>query len=111
MDPNDKDRSLNETDTDKIRKYRGDYNNLIITVPLPLSLSFLQVTYSTSGKFHYLRTIFTSQFRWKIGSILTETTTLRITLNTIIQTVHLLCHVLTLSHPSVHHHTRKPFVY
>ena len=25
--PNDIDRSLDETDTDKIRKYHGDYNN------------------------------------------------------------------------------------
>ncbi len=45
--PHDVDKSLNETDTDKIRKYRVDYNNN------PLStVSFMSVIASTSGRLH-----------------------------------------------------------
>ncbi len=45
--PNDIDRSLNESDTDKIRKYRSVYNN-----NLPNVISFMTVISSTSGRLH-----------------------------------------------------------
>ena len=45
--PNDKDRSLNETDTDKILKYRADYNH-----NPPHTVSFMSTIASTSGKLH-----------------------------------------------------------
>jgi len=44
-DPNDIDRSLNEAATDKIRKYRADYNN-----NPPNSISLMPVIDSTSGR-------------------------------------------------------------
>ena len=45
--PNDIDRSLNETDTDKIRKYRSDCNH-----NPPNNTSFMTVNTSTSGRLH-----------------------------------------------------------
>ena len=45
--PNEVDRSLNEVTTDKIRKYRADYNN-----NPPNSISFIPSISSTSGKLH-----------------------------------------------------------
>ncbi len=45
--PNDIDRSLNETVTDKIRKYRADCNNRP-----PTSISFMPVIASTSDRLH-----------------------------------------------------------
>ena len=45
--PNDIDRSLNEDDTDKIRKYRADYNNR-----LPKTISFMPAIASTSVRLH-----------------------------------------------------------
>ncbi len=42
--PNDIDKSLNETATDKIRKYQTDYNN-----NLPSVVSFMSDISSTSG--------------------------------------------------------------
>ena len=45
--PNDVDRSLNETVTDKIRKYRADYNN-----NPPNTISFMTDISSTSGRLH-----------------------------------------------------------
>ncbi len=45
--PNDIDKSFNETDTDKIRKYRFDYNNTPPTV-----VSFMSGFPSTSGRLH-----------------------------------------------------------
>ncbi len=50
--PNDIDKSLNETVTDKIRKYRFDYNYNPPTV-----VSFMSVVVSTSGRLH-------SEFVW-----------------------------------------------
>jgi hypothetical protein len=52
--PNDIDRSLNET-TDKIRKYRSDYNN-----NPPNVTSFMSVIVSTSGRLHseFVRLLF-----------------------------------------------------
>ena len=43
--PNDIDRSLNEAATDKIRKYRADYNN-----NPPDAISFMPTIGSTSGR-------------------------------------------------------------
>ena len=45
--PNDVDRSLNETTTDKIRKYRTDYNN-----NPPSCVSFMCDITSSSGRLH-----------------------------------------------------------
>ena len=45
--PNDIDRSLNETVSDKIRKYRADYNN-----NPPKTISFVTDIPSTSGRLH-----------------------------------------------------------
>ena len=45
--PSDIDRSLIEDDTDKIRKYRADYNN-----NPPTSISVMTVIASTSGRLH-----------------------------------------------------------
>ena len=44
--PNDIDRSLNESTTDKIRKYHTDYNNP------PTSISFIPTIVNTSGRLH-----------------------------------------------------------
>jgi hypothetical protein len=41
------DRSLNESVTDKIRKYRGDYNN-----NPPNDISFMPAIVCTSGRLH-----------------------------------------------------------
>ena len=109
--PNDVDRSLNETVTDKIRKYGADYNN-----NPPNTISFIPAVASTSGRvhsefvrlvflqahretdrffaasdvqfakhhgdqFHFRRVAFSSQLKSKIGNILAKTAALRILLN------------------------------
>jgi hypothetical protein len=53
--PNDMDRSLNEVATDKIRKYRSDYNN-----NPPNATSFMPTIASTSGRVHseFVRLLF-----------------------------------------------------
>ena len=45
--PNDINQSLNESASDKIRKYRSDYNN----TP-PVTVAFIPVIASTSGRLH-----------------------------------------------------------
>jgi hypothetical protein len=45
--PNNLDQSLNDTDADKIRKYRADYNN-----NPPSEVSFMLSITSTSGRLH-----------------------------------------------------------
>jgi hypothetical protein len=45
--PNNLDQSLNDTDVDKIRKYRADYNNRS-----PSPVSFMPAIASTSGRLH-----------------------------------------------------------
>ncbi len=45
--PNDLDKPLNEVATDKIRKYRSDYNN-----NPPNAISFIPSTVNTSGRLH-----------------------------------------------------------
>ncbi len=49
------DRSLNEAATDKIRKFRADYNN-----NPPNTVSFMSVIASTSGRLHseFVRLLF-----------------------------------------------------
>jgi hypothetical protein len=111
--PNDIDRSLNETDTDKIRKYHSDYNNnpssCISLKPAIASTSgrlhsefvfflFLQthretdrffassgvqLPRSTSDQFHYKRVVLSSQVKSKVDNILVKAVTLRIILNNI----------------------------
>jgi hypothetical protein len=60
--PNDIDRSLNEATTDKIRKYRGDYDN-----NLPNVTSFLPVIVSTSGG--YIVNLYDFYFYRLIGKL------------------------------------------
>ncbi len=58
--PNDVDRSLNETVTDKIRMYRSDYNN-----NPPSSISFMATITSISGRLHseFVRLLFLQTHR------------------------------------------------
>ncbi len=53
--PNDIDKSLNEGATDKIRKYRPDYNN-----NPPTTVSFMSAITCTSGRLHseFIRLLF-----------------------------------------------------
>ena len=109
--PNNLDRSLHETDADKIRKYRADYNN-----NPPSVVSFMPAMASTSGRlhsefirllflqdhretdrffaasgvqfaqsdrgfFHYRRTAFSSMLKSRVGIVLTKAVALRINLN------------------------------
>ena len=108
--PNDIDRSINESATDKIRKYRADYNN-----NPPSDVSFMSGIDKTSGRlhsefirllflqahretdhffaasgvqlaqfdrgfFHYRRAAFSSMLKSRVGNILTKAAALRITL-------------------------------
>ncbi len=109
--PNDIDRSLNETVTDKIRKYWVDYNNnppnTISFKPVILStsgrlhsdfvillflhvhreterflpVSGVQLSQSNSVQFHYHHVVFSSHLKSKCGNILAKSTVLRIILN------------------------------
>ena len=58
--PNNLDKSLNDTTTDKIRKYRADYNNNPPTV-----VSFMPAITSTSGRLHneFIRLLFLQTHR------------------------------------------------
>jgi hypothetical protein len=58
--PNDIDKSLNESVTDKIRKYKSDYNN-----NPPTDVSFMVVVASTSGRLHseFVRLLFLQTHR------------------------------------------------
>ena len=58
--PNAIDSSLNEAATDKIQKYRTDYNN-----NPPTSVSFMPVIVSTSGRLHseFIRLLFLQAHR------------------------------------------------
>ncbi len=86
--PNDIDKSLNESGTDKIRKYHTDYNN-----NPPNVISFIPAIASTSGRLHsgFIRILQThretdrffaaSGVQSRVSSIFTKATTLRINLN------------------------------
>ena len=58
--PNDIDRSLNETVSDKIRKYRADYND-----NPPNAVSFMPAIAGTSGRLHseFIRLLFLQTLR------------------------------------------------
>jgi hypothetical protein len=58
--PNDIHRSLNETVSDKIRKYRSDYNN-----NSPKVVAFMSAIASTSGRLHseFVRLLFLQTHR------------------------------------------------
>ena len=58
--PNNIDRSLNEAATDKIRKYRADYDN-----NPPNTVSFMTAIVSTSGRLHseFVRLLFLQSHR------------------------------------------------
>ncbi len=109
--PNDIDSSLNESVTDKIRKYHTDYNNKppnVISFMTDISstsgrihsefvrLLFLQahretdhffassgaqVVQSNRDQFHYLRAVFSSQLKTKVGSTLPKAAALCVNLN------------------------------
>jgi hypothetical protein len=109
--PNNLDQSLNDAATDKIRKYRADYNNrppsAVSFMPAIASTSgrlhsefvrllFLQTHRETdrfftssgvqsaqfnSGQFHFHRAAFTQQIKGKVGLTLPEAVVLRINLN------------------------------
>ena len=117
--PNDIDRSLNETASDKIRKYRADNNNnppnVVAFMPAIagttgrlhsefIRLLFLQAhretdrffvasgvqsAQSTSGFFHFRRVAFSSIFKSRVGSVLAKAAALRINLNLDGGTYHL----------------------
>lgn len=109
--PNAIDRSLNEAATDKIWKYRADYNN-----NPPTAVSFMPAVASTSGRlhsefirllflqahretyrflaasgvqlaqtniglYHFRRAVFSSQIKAKVGSALAKAAALRVNLN------------------------------
>jgi hypothetical protein len=109
--PNDVDRSLNEAASDKLRKYRADYNNnppnAISSMTAIVSTSgrlhsdfvrllFLQAHRETDrffaasevqlpqhdrGQFHYRHTVFSSQLKSKCGNLLVKAAALPIILN------------------------------
>jgi hypothetical protein len=58
--PNDIDKSLNETATDRIRKYRADYNR-----NSPAPVAFMPAVASTSGRLHseFVRLLFLQDHR------------------------------------------------
>jgi hypothetical protein len=58
--PNNLDQSLNDAAADKIRKYRGDYNNRS-----PSAVSFIPAIVSTSGRLHseFVRLLFLQSHR------------------------------------------------
>jgi hypothetical protein len=132
--PNDIDRSLNESVTDKIRKCRADYNN-----NPPVSISFMpaipstsgrlhsefvcllflqayretdrffatsgvQLAQVTSGHFHLHHSVFFSQFKEKTDLVLVKAEVLRITLNIDDTPITSRSHTLT-------HHTLKLLVF
>ncbi len=109
--PNNLDQSLDDTATDKVRKYRDDYNNRTLSV-----VSFMTAIASTSGRlhsefvrllylqdhretdrffavsgvlsaqsdrgfFHYHHVAFSDQLKSKVGLALPKVLALRITLN------------------------------
>ncbi len=109
--PNNSDQSLNDTATDKVRKYRSDYNNnpsntvsfmaTIVSTSGRLHSEFVrllflqahretdrffassgvQLAQSTSGLFHFLRTVFVQHLKNRVGLTLAKAAVLRITLN------------------------------
>ena len=131
--PNDIDRSINEDATDKIRKYRTDYNNnppsVVAFMPDITSMSgrlhsefirllFLQahretdrffatsgvqLAQSNRGLFHFRRAVFTSQLKKKSTVPSPRLKRYVLTL-TLTGCLSLQEHILT-------HHTRKLLVY
>ncbi len=81
--PNDIDKSLNEASTDKIRKYRADYNNLQDHRETDrfFASSGVQLAQTDRGLFHFLRTVFSVTLKGKVVSTLDKVAVLRITLN------------------------------
>ncbi len=85
--PNNFDQSLDDTCTDKVHKYRADYNN-----SPPSAVSFIPDITSTSasgvlsaqsdrGFYHHRRAAVSVQSKNKVGLSLTKETPLRITFN------------------------------
>ncbi len=109
--PNNLDQSLNDTTTDKLRKYHTDYNfnpsrgvGFMSTIPGTsgrlhsefFRILFLQTHRETDrffatlgvlsaqsdrGFFHYLRAAFSSLIKSRVGNILAKTAALRININ------------------------------
>ncbi len=131
--PNDINRSLNEPVTDKIRKYRSDYNNnpsnatsfipvLVCTsrrlhsefvrllflqahreTDLFFATSGVQLVYSTNGLLHFRPVVSSTQLKSKVGNTLVKATGLRVNVN--IDGVSIPSRTLT--HPS-HSQTSRP---
>jgi hypothetical protein len=131
--PNDINRSLNESVTDKIRKYRSDYNNnpsnatsfmtvivctsgrlhsefvrlLFLQVHretyLFFSTSGVQLVYSTNGLFHFRPVTYSTQLKVKVGNTLSKVSGLQVNLN--IDGTSITSRTLT--HPS-HSQTSRP---
>ncbi len=109
--PNNLDQSLNDVATDKLRKYRADYNfnpprgvGFMSAIPSTsgrlhsefIRILFLQAhretdrffavsgvmsSQSDRGFFHYLLVVFSSMIKSRVGNILVKTSVLRINLN------------------------------
>ncbi len=109
--PNNLDQSLHDASADKIRKYRADYNNrpssvvsFMSSIPSTsdrlhsefvrllflqshretdrfFAASGVQSEQSTSGMFHFRRTVFSSGLKSKVGLALSKAAALRINLN------------------------------
>jgi hypothetical protein len=90
--PNNLDQSLNDTGTDKVRKYRADYNN-----NPPNTVSFIPAIASTSGRLHseYVRLLFFQlhEFCQRNQIVDSSTTTARLSLPT--SKVKLVCLLLS----------------
>jgi hypothetical protein len=109
--PNNLDQSLNDTSSDKIRRYRTDYSNnpsrgvgfmfTITSTSGRLHSEFIRILFlqthrqtdrfftdsgvlsaqSHRGFFHYLRTVFSSMCKSRVGNILVKVAGSRINLN------------------------------
>jgi hypothetical protein len=106
--PNKLDQSRNDTVADKIRKYRADYNNnppntvsFMLAIPSTsgrlhnefvrllflqthretdrfFAASEVQLAQTNSGLFHFLRVVFSSQLKAKVGSTLVKDADVRV---------------------------------
>jgi hypothetical protein len=77
--PNDINKSLNETVTDKIRKYRSDYNKTLPTTVV--TVSGVQLAQQDRGLFHFRRTTFSVHLKIRVGLTLAKAAALRIMIN------------------------------
>jgi hypothetical protein len=74
--PNNLDQSLHDTTSTKVRKYRA-----IGKLTAFFAVSGVMSSQSDRGFFHYLRTVFSSMLKPRVGNILVKSSALRINLN------------------------------